>query len=528
MSLNLELKTQDKKLDSSKLKNLSLRDQVLFEEYGVGEKVNLPYEKIHHAFEYWAKKQSNALAAEHKGKAITYGVLDKKSFLLSQLLRHHGVKSGDHVGIFLERSIEMVIAIFASLKANATYIPQDARITPRTQLEYIISLSEIKVILTLSHLKAKIPEIDGVKVIAIDEVFINSDFYTESNTTPLTLGSNDNCFVLFTSGTTGAPNGVKVTHKNLINILMTRPGNLGMAPGKKVSQILNISFDMCAWETLGALVNGATLVIRDKSIQKTVEKVDIVIATPSILGSLDAEKCKNVKVVAVAGEPCPRFLADRWSEFCNFHNSCGPTETTIVNTVKAYSPIEKRLTIGSPTPNNTVYILDDNLTPLPIGEIGEMWAGGFCVSNGYLKNELLTDERFKPDPFLGEGHYMFRTRDLGRWTEEGELEHFGRTDDQVKIKGFRIELDSISRALESVESCKQSVTLKINSETLVSFVRPLDVDIERSRKLLKELLPYYCDPKLILSLDSFPKTSRGKIDKRILTQKAVKQLEELE
>jgi len=158
----------------------------------------------------------------------------------------------------------------------------------------------------------------------------------------------------------------------------------------------------------------------------------------------------------VAGEPCPRPLADKWSEFCTFYNGCGPTETTIVNTMHLHYPWCERLAIGKPTPNNTVYILDENLKPRAIGEVGEMWAGGDCVSAGYLNNDQLNADRYAPDPFLGDGRLMFRTRDLGRWTEDGALEHFGRTDDQVKIRGFRVELDSVSAVLEATPACKKA------------------------------------------------------------------------
>ncbi|EFO33957.1 amino acid adenylation domain-containing protein [Roseibium sp. TrichSKD4] len=160
-----------------------------------------------------------------------------------------------------------------------------------------------------------------------------------ANTTPTFLKNeriepDDIAMVLFTSGTTGVPNGVQVTHKNLANILQTAPGDLSMRPGLRVGQILSIAFDMAAWEILGALSNGATLVIRGKSIQETAEKVDVLISTPSILASLDHTRYRQVKVAAVAGEPCPRSLADTWGAFCSFHNSCGPTETTIINTAE--------------------------------------------------------------------------------------------------------------------------------------------------------------------------------------------------
>lgn len=329
--------------------------------------------------------------------------------------------------------------------------------------------------------------------------------------------------VLFTSGTTGVPNGVQVTHKNLCNILQTAPGDLGMRPGLRVGQILSIAFDMAAWETLGALSNGATLVIRGRDIQETARRVDVLIATPSILASLDAEACRNVKVAAVAGEPCPRPLADTWGSFCAFYNSCGPTETTIINTAMRHRPGKAQLTIGKPTPNNTVYILDDALKPLPFGARGVMWAGGDCVTAGYLANPKLNAERYRPDPFRP-GHMMFNTRDLGAWTETGELLHFGRVDDLVKIRGFRVELDGVSRALEAAEGCDQAVTLKYDDRTLVAFVSPASVCPRQAQDSVAQKLPYYCCPAMVLPMDSLPKTPRGKLDKRALLALAAEAL----
>ncbi len=296
-----------------------------------------------------------------------------------------------------------------------------------------------------------------------------------------------------------------------------------MGPGLRVGQILSIAFDMAAWETLGALSNGATLVIRGSDIQETASAVDILIATPSILGALDADACRQVKTVAVAGEPCPRPLADKWGSFCNFYNSCGPTETTIINTAVRHWPNKSDLTIGKPTPNNTVYILDGNLKPLPFGERGVMWAGGDCVTAGYLANPSLTADRYRPDPFRP-GHMMFNTRDLGAWTEAGELLHYGRVDDLVKIRGFRVELDGISRALETTEGCDQAVTLKFDDRTLVAFVSPASVDPMAAQTSVKQSLPYYCSPAVILPMDQLPKTARGKLDKRLLLTLAAEAL----
>jgi acyl-coenzyme A synthetase/AMP-(fatty) acid ligase len=181
-----------------------------------------------------------------------------------------------------------------------------------------------------------------------------------------------------------------------------------------------------------------------------------------------------------------------------------------------------RLTIGRPTPNNTVYVLDDQLRPLPIGEPGEMWAGGAGVTAGYLNDLELTAERYLPDPFLGAGHMMFRTRDVARWTPAGELEHLSRTDDQVKIRGFRVELDAVSAALESIPGCVRAATVKVDSRTLVSFVAPAHITSEEARRAVAGLLPYYCVPEAVHAMEALPQTSRGKIDKAALLDAAVR------
>ncbi|MCG8362567.1 MAG: amino acid adenylation domain-containing protein [Pseudanabaenales cyanobacterium] len=500
------------------MRNLSATDQLLFEHFGQGPIVSAPYACIHHAFETQAAVNPHAIAAEHLGETITYQTLNRQANRFAALLMENGVSVGDHVALFLQRSIPMLVGLLAILKVGAAYVPQHIGVAPETQLLRIMDVASTKVILTLSRLQHQVPIPDGHICIAIDEVMqepLDDNWLTPFEPTG-EIGRDHPCFILFTSGTTGVPNGVQVTHGNVCNILLTEPGNLGMQPGLKVSQLMSIAFDMSAWEILGCLAHGATLVIRGKEFASVVQQVDVVIATPTILSSFDPEHCQNVKVVAVAGEPCPRALADKWAAFCTFYNACGPTETTIVNTMKRHYPAAERLTIGKPTPNNTVYILNQQQQPCAIGEVGEMWAGGDCVSAGYLANPRLNQERYAPDPFLGHGRMMFRTRDLGRWTADGELEHFGRTDDQVKIRGFRVELDSVSTVLESLPECAHAVTLKLDDRNLVSFVCPQTVDANLAKQAVAKALPYYCVPADVIAVDTFPMTSRGKVDKKAL------------
>ena len=492
-----------------------------WQRFGCGPSVQPDATLIHRAIELQAAGRPEAIAAEYQGQSITYGELNRQANRLATTLLKQGVGPGDHVALFVERSIPMLVGMLAVLKTGAAYIPQHVGITPAAQLSHIMAVAQVRVVLTLSELARAIPLTTDQQCIHLDEfIQVPSVASDDLNRCGTTSSPDSLCFVLFTSGTTGLPNGVRVTQRNVCNILLTEPGNLGMRPGLKVGQILNIAFDMAAWEVLGCLANGATLLIRGKDIAQTAERCDVLIATPSILATLDPARCRQVKVVALAGEPCPQPLADRWAAFCTFYNACGPTETTIVNTMQHYRGAGA-LTIGKPTPNNTVYVLDDAGQLCAQGEQGEMWAGGDCVTAGYLGNPQLTNERYRPDPFLGQGRLMFRTRDLGRWTADGELEHLGRVDDQVKVRGFRVELDSVSAALESAPDCERAVTLKLDSRHLVAFVYPAITDVEVARKRCEERLAYYCVPSLILAVDHIPLTSRGKVDKRLLLQWAV-------
>lgn len=498
----------------SLLQGLSAADAALFEAFGTGPRVAPAFPCIHHAFAAQVAARPEGVAVEHDGRTLTYAALDARANALAARLRDAGVTPGDAVGLFLCRSIEMVVGILAILKTGAAYVPQDARIVPGPMLASVTESAGLSVVLTLPRFRADIPARDGTAILTIGEDVAAIPFVPDRPARP-----DDRCFVLFTSGTTGRPNGVQVTHQNLCNIVLTAPGDLGIRPGDTVAQLLNIGFDMAAWEILGALGHGARLLIRGRDFTAAASRADVIVATPSVLGGIDSARCHRVRTVAVAGEPCPRPLADEWGAFCTFYNSCGPTETTIVNTMHRHDPAGDLLTIGAPTPNNTVYILDEALRPLPIGATGEMWAGGACVTAGYVGNDALTADRYRPDPFRP-GHTMFRTRDLGRWTPEGELEHLGRVDDQVKVRGFRVELDSVAVAMERAPGCRKAVALKLDDRTLVGFVSPAGVDAEAAREAVVDALPYYCEPLFVLALDDLPRTGRGKTDKRALMQMA--------
>lgn len=511
------------------LDGLSPADRTLFCSYGSGPNLEPSHSTISHAIEWACESFPDETAAtlvEENGAlsitdSITYFQLSDQSNKLASLLQENGVTNGSSVCLFLKRGISMVVGISAVVKVGASYVPQHVGVAPSEQLQFIASATQTKVILTDSSVSNLLPKFEmHVKIIEIDKVMSTPNATFETFHGPhRQIKSTDICYIIFTSGTTGRPKGVKVTHGNLANVLLTPPMDLGIKPGIKVSQILSIAFDMGAWEILGTLTHGGTLVIRGRDIAAAVKHADVVISTPTVLSNIDATENTHVRTVAVAGEPCPKSLALAWARFASFFNSCGPTEVTIVNTAKKVI-MGGSLNIGRPLANNTVYILDPiSKMPCKIGQVGEMWAGGRCVTNGYLNNKALTLERYVNDPFIQNYDenkmLMYNTGDLGRWNENGELEHFGRADDQVKVRGFRVELDGISTAIEELENVEQAVVLKIGTG-LVAWVSPQVTDFNTIRNHIKIRLPYYCVPDEIFSVATLPMTGNGKINKKKL------------
>ncbi len=477
-------------------------------QFSHGSAMPLPFQQLDHAFALQVQLNPHVLAVEYGEQRLSYQQLDRRAQQLAVLLQQRGVREGTRVGLFIERSLEMVIGIVAILKCGATYVPQDARISPPAHLQHVVAVSGIHMVLTLSHLQARVPH--GCDCLALDRL-------PGVGATPCLRSSFDpqrDSVILFTSGTTGEPNAVAVTHHNICNLIALAPGRLHVGPGTRITQIMNIAFDMAVWEIFLALCHGATLVIRGESIAAAVARADTVIATPSILSRLDSNACQHIKTVAVAGEPCPTALADRWAKFCNFYNSCGPTEITIINTAKRHR-VGEAVTIGTPLPNTSAYILDSQHRPCPVGTVGEIWVGGDGVTRGYLNNKTLTQQRWLPDPFRNDGTLMFRSRDLGRWMDNGEIEHCGRLDHQVKVKGFRVELDAIACILEREALCEQAVSLYLDGQ-IITFVTAARVATQKMQEELAHRLPYFCLPAAIHVCQQFPCTARGKVDRRTL------------
>ncbi|KAM3447226.1 hypothetical protein MY3296_008912 [Beauveria thailandica] len=242
--------------------------------------------------------------------------------------------------------------------------------------------------------------------------------------------------------------------------------------------------------------------------------IDVLICTPSILAKYQPQKYPNINIAATAGEPTTQALADLWATEAEYWNCCGPTETTIVNTMSRHVAGQP-INIGKPTPNNNVYILDDMMQPVGLGQTGVMWAGGRGVSRGYVGLEQRTKESYQPDPFTNDGSLMYRTGDLGQWDASGNILILGRCDDQVKVKGFRVELDGISSSLLSAPGVSQAAALFLDGQ-VHAFVSPPNRDSRRLFACVAERQPYYAVPSVIHQLESFPVTANGKTDKKAL------------
>ncbi|KAL0573472.1 hypothetical protein V5O48_008480 [Marasmius crinis-equi] len=505
---------------TSPLSHLSPVDRALFHRFGFGLVRPVETPIVHHAFEKHVHQQPETTAVEDPSKAtITYSQLDRKANRLARRLRAQGIRPGTRVCIVAKRSIPLVVAILAVLKSGGQYVPLDAVTITDETLQFVLEDSCPRTVLTMEEFSHRI--VNDVPTIVLEHAILEDEQTNASSDRVEDLSSpSDGVYCIYTSGTTGRPKGVDVKHEGATNVISGPPGNVGMQPGMRVAQLLNIAFDMGAWEILGSLYNGCTLCMRgntSKEWASLLKTVDIVISTPSILARHDPEDYPNIKHVIVGGEPCSQSLADRWAECTNFNNCCGPTEISICNTVQPHTP-GYPLSIGKPIPNTNVYILSYDTpepTALPIGEVGSMWVGGIGTGTSYLNLPERTAERWKKDPFV-EGGMMFNTGDLGRWRKDGQLDHMGRVDDQVKVKGFRVELDGVSTAMRRHEAVQNAVALLIDSQ-LWGFVSPSTVNVGEVKRSTSEIQPYYAVPTQYVALDDFPMTRNGKIDKRALS-----------
>ncbi|KAI2486862.1 Tyrocidine synthetase 1 [Pyrenophora tritici-repentis] len=384
----------------SNMNNLSLEDQNFVSRFGRGPRCSTSHATVHEAFESVVDNHPTAVAAIFGNDSITYLQLD----LASNRLAHHLISSGlrprQRVCLVVQRSIEMLVGFLAILKAGCQYVPIDGGVASDQALQHIFKDTETRFILCLPRYWDRVKQFASQEAIVLELGMTTGAFYPPSRPN-IEVTTNDGVFAMYTSGSTGVPKGVDVKHGTMTNPLLSEPGRLGITLGSKIGQVLSISFAMGAWEMLGSLMNGGTLYLRGSDWEATLEKIDILISTPSILSKYDQQRYPNIKTIAVAGEACPQALADDWAQGRNFYNLLGATETFLFSAHR-HIPGET-LFIGRPLPNTTCYILDDAGEPVSVGEKGTLWVGGAGVSKGYINLPLTTAEKFRLDKFTNDG-----------------------------------------------------------------------------------------------------------------------------
>ncbi|KAJ1922691.1 hypothetical protein IWQ60_006355, partial [Tieghemiomyces parasiticus] len=441
------------------------------------------------------------------------GLLDRAK-QVAHYLTAQGVQREEPVGLLMDRLPSAVAAMLGVHLAGAAFVPLDPSL-PLDRLRFITGDCGIRRVLCNTNDEAKtkaVCEATGVTIDSLDGLLANT---TDQPTTPdmPRIRPADLSHILYTSGTTGQPKGVQLEHRVVANFVQQSREVIAVEGGMRVMQNMALTFDCCLFEVWVTLCNGATLVLRNDLLD-TLPKVDVLMATPSVLATLDPTKYPNLRHVITAGEALPRPLAERWSAHCPVTNMYGPTECFVCHTMR-YIP-GGPVTIGRPVPNTECYILDGELRPVPIGVPGEIYVGGVCVTRGYVNRPDLEAATLLPNPFTGQG-YLYRTGDLGRWLLDGTAEYLARRDDQVKIRGHRVEPREIEAVLNQYVAVG-SVAVVVSSGKLYAFVSPDTVVLSDLKAHAVAHLPPYMVPRAILPLSELPRNLNGKTDKHRLLE----------
>ncbi|KIO77523.1 hypothetical protein TH53_08765 [Pedobacter lusitanus] len=488
------------------------------------------------------RENPDATALIYLDQQLTYRELDQKSNQLGHYLRNAGVREDTLIPVFMDRSPDMIIGILGILKAGGAYVPVDPEY-PQERINYMLSDTGAVLVVISERNRSLLEHFTGIRIISVDgdrEIF--SQESPESVRTD--LGPGHLCYVIYTSGSTGQPKGVLVEHRGVVNLICDRKQVLKMTTNDRVLLFSNYTFDPFVEQLFMALLSGAGLVLIPKEIQldgyslmEVVEKEKITIldATPSFLtGLMQNSELKHLRYMIAGGERCGTSIAQRWSEDnpeLSFYNAYGPTECTITTTVYQYKQHKKEgeyLPIGKPVGNVQIYILDNRGSVLPVGVPGEICIGGAGVARGYLNRDELTRERFVDDHF-GEvaGRRLYKTGDVGRWLPDGNIEFIGRIDDQVKVRGYRIEPGEIESVVQQSGLVSRSVILVRADESgnnqLICYVVPAGVfNQENLVAYLESNLPEYMVPHIFVELEALPLTSHGKVDKKALPSAVAK------
>ena len=492
-------------------------------------------------FETQVTQTPEATAIVQSERSFNYQELNEQANRLAHYLIARGVGPESLVGIALERSPEMVVAILAVWKSGAAYVPLDPAY-PQARLDHMLADARPRVVLTATKLREKLPQDSVAESICLDAANIQTELMLSPAHNPsqvqrtMPLLPQHPAYLIYTSGSTGVPKGVLVTHVGIPSLARSHVKNLNLTQRSRVLQFASLNFDASFWELIMALTTGAALVLlKDERggipLQEILRSQRITHATltPSVLATLDERQESNIETLIVVGEQCPGELVARWSRARRMINAYGPTETTVCATMSLPLSGSVIPPIGFPVINTRVYVLDGSLEPVPVGVAGELYIAGSGLARGYLNRPALTAERFIADPNADvPGARMYRTGDLVRWRNDGSLEFIGRTDQQVKLRGFRIELGEIEAALRSLPEVTDVAVVLRDEEPrgkqIVGYVvldRQFTVDPAILRGKLSHRLPAHMSPEAIVAVEQLPLTASGKIDRISLSKRPI-------
>ncbi|MFI9000578.1 amino acid adenylation domain-containing protein [Streptomyces sp. NPDC053541] len=495
-----------------------------------------------------------ALAAETG--TTSYAELDARVTRAAAALHGHGVRRGTLVGVCLERGVELVVSLLAVMRAGGVYVPLDPAY-PAERLRYMVDDSGLGLVVTQPSVADRVP--DGPRRLLAAELDgpegpEGPEGGAAGEVPDPGTGPDDAAYMIYTSGSTGRPKGVVVTHRGVADLARTQRDRMGVTPASRVLQFASPSFDAAVFEITKSLLNGATLVVLGRGglagaeLTRALREFEVTHATlpPAVLPTMDPGELPGLTALMVAGEACPGELVDLWARGRSMFNGYGPTETTVCATMSAPMSGSGTPPLGDPVDGTEVHVLDERLRPVPAGAVGELYVAGEGLARGYWGRPDLTAERFVANPYAPGGARMYRTGDLVRRTATGALEFAGRTDDQVKLRGFRIEPGEIEAAALRQPGIAQAVALVREDSTghrrLVAYVVPTPATTAPARPAeptrpavpaptpaavraaLGRELPAYMVPSAVVVLDALPLTVNGKTDRAALPEPSPAQL----
>ena len=486
-----------------------------------------------------ARQRPDAVAVVSDEEHVSYGELNRRANQLAHYLQRRGIGAESVVGVAMERSAEMVVALLGILKAGGAYLPLDVE-QPASRLRDVWRDSGAQLLLSgqrvKEELREKLGEELGTILCVADEWEV---VQRESAAEPENGAGGENLsYVIYTSGSTGQAKGVGITQRGLSNLAVAQGRKFGLGSESRVLQFAVLSFDASVSEIFTTLSSGGVLHLGGREAEHRrgqlmrvlrEEQITVVTLPPALLAVTRAEELPALETLVVAGEACPWEVAERWSSGRRLLNAYGPTETTVCATMHEWAgesvaaPRRGSVSIGGPMANMEVYVLDEGQQLVGVGVSGELCIGGLGVGRGYLGQAALTAEKFMPHPYSAvAGARLYRSGDVVRYRGAGELEFLGRVDDQVKVRGHRVELGEVEAALRQERGVKEAAVVvrgeQAGEKQLVGYVVSDEEwlgEVELKARL-RARLPEYMVPSVVVQLAEMPVNRRGKIDRQAL------------